>query len=593
MKTLKDLVINRKEFKPWSENITWATDGTLYLNTYPTITVGQPIFVKDIKGHSKHLFYLEELKVDSEIPNKLEFDIAEENTLLNSQPISYTRSCKPSPNCHDVFAVLTTNGNVLVCDKGKWGCYLDTPDTTHGLASRIYHSMEWSPDGHYLLAGNELGQLVVFKENTQADGIVSFEYNCIISLLPLIDQNLWVTNIKWTEDDTIIAILDDNSMFAITWDYSNIQKNTVMQLMASSRFKIVDFQKIKDYVVVTSSGYFHKINLIKNETSSLEIGPNDGYKIIPLGKTSDEVILLSNKTSCKLNLNEELNLLVDDVISPLLEKSVKKWNAVWNEYNKYETTLFIYGVAVSPDGYSLAILYDIEKISMKYRITSQLQYNIMFIPLNTSWELSNQATGFAKYQTYNIYDKMLPTNGELNLAKINEYRPNFDTNIDFKSYLQLILKDKVINNLLFLNFIGETTSIYLIRKLIYQYGLGHQNELVNEIDKAAFQSLSCVLEEASSINVDQVTIKGDYIEETFGFKDSTNTIISNDGNTWNRCAATLLPLLTTKVKICLVTKTRVIDITRDTQNEYGWFTKTLLEVFGDTSIYCGSKMKSS
>ena len=62
---------------------------------------------------------------------------------------------------------------------------------------------------------------------------------------------------------------------------------------------------------------------------------------------------------------------------------------------------------------------------------------------------------------------------------------------------------------------------------------------------------------------------------------------------WKRCAVSLLPLLTTKVKICPVSKTRIIDINKDSLNDYGWFSRTLLEVFNNNSIYCDTNMISA
>lgn len=68
---------------------------------------------------------------------------------------------------------------------------------------------------------------------------------------------------------------------------------------------------------------------------------------------------------------------------------------------------------------------------------------------------------------------------------------------------------------------------------------------------------------------------------------------SIEGNSWRRCSLTLLPLLTTNTKICPVSNQRIIDIKKDTLNDYGWFTKTLLEFFNDKSPYTSGNLNTS
>ena len=75
-------------------------------------------------------------------------------------------------------------------------------------------------------------------------------------------------------------------------------------------------------------------------------------------------------------------------------------------------------------------------------------------------------------------------------------------------------------------------------------------------------------------------------------RDSPETVTSTTNNTWRRCGVTLLPILTTQVKICPVSKKRVLDIKRDDVNNYGWFTRGLLETFNDRSIYSGTTLET-
>lgn len=575
--------MSRKEFQDWERNIIWGRDGTLYLTTFPDICIAQPIYRKDIDGNSKHLFHVQEysLKYD----NKFEFESADQNSLLNSQPVSFARVCKPSP-VDSLLAVLTSNLNVMIFKDRKLLMNLD--EDAKDLERRAYHSVEWSPDGNFIAIGNEKNELVIFSIERNSDGKIHYKHKSSIELGESLSCG-WVTHICW-DGDTIIACLNDSSVYLIGWEEPSYRK----QLKAASRFKIVDVCVMGKCVLITDSCHFHSFDLSSSESSNLILGPGDEFFIIPLQGAQNEVVLISNKTSCKVKLQQDLSLLPDDIVSPHLERKFKRWSAVSNEFSKYETTLLLHGISLSPDGYSVALVYSMERISMKYRIASEHQYKVIFIPLYDSWKISRRATGLAWYQTYQIYKSTLPLMDE----EVRDKSPDqtsYHVNMELKDYLKAFLNDKEMNNLRFFNFVEENPSIQLFRKTIFEYAVAKRSAITNPLDKASVQSLASVLRCSSPVESKIVEIKSEFLNETFDFKKNTDAdvIHSEQNHTWRRCAVTLLPVLTTKVKICPISNQRIIDIKRDTVNEYGWFTRTLLEVLNGESIYTGTTMATA
>lgn len=404
----------------------------------------------------------------------------------------------------------------------------------------------------------------------------------------------WVTHITWY-DDVLIAALSNNSVFSIT--FPSPSKDPVSRLLQiASRRKITDLQIVDNNVILTCPGYVHKINLRDYSISSLKTGSPENFHIIPLRYEKESTILLiSNKTSYKVVLGEGLNMTVDDIIAPYLEKKFKKWSTLWNEFNNYETSVVIHGVSLSPDGYSVAIIYNMERVAFKYKIASEQSFCIMFAPLYQSWRISEYADGLAWYQTYHIYDKSmpgLPDNFSTDKKLLNG---NYPISLDFKSYLKALVKSEEMRTIMFLNMTNEAPSVLSFQEALYEYVVNKTSELTNEFDLACVLSLAKILNRQAPIANGKLTMKSGLLEEDFDLKSfnaDPETVTSTTNNTWRRCGVTLLPILTTQVKICPVSKKRVLDIKRDDVNNYGWFTRGLLETFNDRSIYSGTTLET-
>ncbi|QLL31732.1 hypothetical protein HG536_0B05980 [Torulaspora globosa] len=579
MKLLKDLVITRKELQDSERNIVWARDGTLYITAYPDICIGQPIYRKEVSNNSKQLFHIKDYPL--ELENKFEFEGAGRNALLNSQPVSYTKLCKPCPTA-SFLAVLTSNLNVHIFKDQRLICNLDEPDKE--LERRAYHCVEWSPDGSSLAVGNERGEVVIYSLEDHADGSPHFTANKLIELGHDVATN-WIVGIDW-KDDKIIIMLDNNSIYMV--DFSKGGKLT--RLRAPSRLRLIDSCLLDKFLVYTDSCHLYRVDLEAEETSSLALTASDGFKIVPV-KGTETVIVISNKTSCKVQLKGELTLAPDEIVAPHLERKFKKWSIINNEFSNYEASVLIHGLALSSDGYSLAICYSMERATMKYKIASEHMFYITFVPLCHSWTISKYATGLAWYQCYQIYQCTLPSSA----SKEDIPTPTCDVNMSLRAYIRSLLNNEKMNSWRFFNFIDEHPSIVPFRRAIFDYAVAKSSEITNPIDKASIQSLASILRRDSPVTSDIVELRGEFITESFDFRtsDTPDYICSEQQHTWRRCFVSLLPILTTQVKVCPISNQRIIDIKKDNLNDYGWFTRTLLEELNEESVYTGTAMAAA
>ncbi|KAL3233627.1 Transcription factor tau 60 kDa subunit [Nakaseomyces bracarensis] len=579
MKLVRDLNVNRRDLNDWENGLEWSREGTLVLGTTPEITVAEPIYRRDIERNAKNMFQLRSCELPVE-ENALEFVQTGLNTLLNSDPASKVRATKPS-SVHNLLACLTTNGNCIIFENQLLATNITPTEGT--VESRTIHSVCWSPDDQYICLGNECGQLIIYSVH-ENEGSQRFTFNQERIIDTNIGPNNWITSIIW-ENCTIICSLLDNSVHRI----ENFEP--AQELKGASRFKINDMKIIHNHLLISTTGTLHSINLSTMNVLQTAFNNYESFHIIPLHHARENnvsAVLISNRNSIKIIIKDtDIIVQDDDIVSPHLEKKVKKWCTLFNEYNKYEVSLFIYGISLSPDGYSVAILFSIDRISLKYRIVSENRFYITFIPLYQSWSLTKSALGLAWYQTYCIYECAAPENLQLN---IKSELAQVDKSLPFKKYLDSLMDNEDIIKMQFSNFIQGQSDIRYILEAIYEFCTANKHSILNPLDRACISYISAILEREQPFEEEPFTIRGDHIEEHFSPQDvkDADIVISNENHTWKRCAITFLPLLTTKLKICPVTGRRIIDISNDKLNEYGWLTRTLLETYSSNSPYSGT-----
>lgn len=577
MKLLKDLIVARKEFHQIDSNLSWGMDGTLYMSSTSESTVGCPIYTRDMNRSSKKLFYVK--KQLYQVDNKLEHDRSRENIILNSDPEGYIKIFKPCPSNGDILATLTNNGNVIIYENDEPILNLDQSDKI--IEQRTYHCLSWNKEGTKLAVGNEDNQVIIFDINLEDKSYIALN-------IDMSDDNDWVTRLDWNEDG-LIASTSSSTVYYMT--FTDDEEITPKKILDPSRFKIEDILIINNFILITAHSHIYKYDVVNDSMVSQIIDPIFSYKLIPVFKR-DEVILLSGRDSQMIKLKDtELILYPDDIITPILTKRISRWNEFYNQSKKFEIMITIYGISLSPDQYTVAIMYRIERISFKFLIQSQEKRNIMFIPLYDDWKLSTNATGLAWYQTYNMYGKKLPITTDIIDSSI-------DTSLSFIDYLREMIKDESINKSMFENIIKpDELSLTLFRKTLLKYAEAHKEKINNDLDKLCITSLSDVINNENVLDIESdeiISMQGEFIKQNFNIKGNCNPMIitSKENIPWRRCSLTLLPLLTTNSKVCPVSKERIIDISKDTINEYGWFTRTLLEFFRNKSPFTGGTFGS-
>ncbi|KAH3902958.1 uncharacterized protein SCODWIG_01913 [Saccharomycodes ludwigii] len=612
MKLLKDLVLFRRELENWYDVLTWLPNGSLLINTQNELTLCQAIFKKNVEKSLKNLYFVKNLKLGNIESNKFEFEYDTfENTLLNSVPQSYVKRVKTN-FINGYLGVLTNNCNVLIYNN-EFEFIGNLDHDSKALQERIYHSLSWSPESvekeNLLVVGNECGQLIFFNENGK--------YVKTVSLLQEKNKNdcknIWVTDIMWDYMKYICCILSDNSVILYNFEagFSTIVK-------PANRFHVSEIKIVKNNFLLincTNELIFYSI-----ETGSLLKHTNHDNNYEPCNviiAENDQPYLLSDVRVFKLNLADEGNAIeisTAPMLSEALLKKYNKWNTIYNPNKQYNTNFSIHGCCKSPDGSMLAVLYNIDRNSLKYKTTSEYHYRISLIPLNGStWEVKSdlKGAGFLWYQAYNCYNGKLPRNVDTFPGSAEQHKETqdeekvvlHDTSCSFRTYLRKhVLKNNLeLKKLQFLSFI-EDSKLRIVKKycqLVYHYAIEHLAEITNPLDKACVTAMAQNIgSETPFPSLQDTLMRGKFISETFDFNmqnkdnitgeiESENIfkIVSIEGHEWMRCSITFLPLLSPALKYCPVTKLRMLDIKRDNENDYGWLTKTLLEECNSISIY--------
>lgn len=580
MKILKDLAVTRRDISDWSHSLSWTRDGSLIIETSPELTLAQPIFRTDVDNTLKNMFQLKSI----ELPmgdNAFEFEQSGRNTLINSDPSSTIRICKTS-NIMSWKACITSNANCLIYDNNN-NLYNITP-SEGSIESRSIHSICWHPEDKYICLGNEVGGLffyeIAFNDGPQQNVIFNLKHTISLNSK---SHDQWVTRIIWNDENHLVCSLSDNSLYIVR-DYTSVTK-----IKEATRHQIFDMVLAKDSILITCPGEFCCYQIANQILLHHPLEDYDPYYIIPLLHTKEQntqAILLSHNNGKRVMIGNGIQIETDSEISPIFAKKVKKWSTLYNELQKYDVNLNIFGVALSTDGYSVAILYNIERVSIKYTITSENKYNIILLPLYKTWNLSRAALGLSWYQTYQIYGKELPKN----LCSSKNSRIDYHLSFSFKDFLFFIINHQLTMQMQFNNFINDSSDINFVSRGLYDFGVSKIEDFENELDIACLNGIAGSLGLELPHKPIKFTMKGEHISETFisNNRSSPECMTSEENHTWRVCALTFLPILTMHVKICPVTNKRIINISKDQYNEYGWFTRTILEVFSTESVYSGT-----
>ncbi|KAL6941853.1 hypothetical protein ACO0QE_003012 [Hanseniaspora vineae] len=609
-----ELIISRREVQYWYDSLCWLDNGVFIINTQPHLTILKTKYqhsneLNDGNNNAdlplKDMLEMDSFVLDLEGQNKFKKEVDTfGNTLLNTEVESYPRQIISGAGGY--LAVITNHYNVLIYNQDfELLANLDLPPDGQPMdvaslfkfnKSRIFHCALWSSDSSFIAVGNENGEVVFF--DTCGGHIET------ISIVEGV--NIWVTHIAFSKDNMHLACgMADNSVVL-----HNRKSGETHQIKQQSRFALSDLKFVyksghsqdESVVLVTDAAQAHAYDIFSNDYSCSAL-QNLGYDQKTILKTNSGIYIFSCCGCVKVVIDEECKLTIqpEEKINTFLQKKIQRFNDMKNENNEYHTTMNLYGSCLSSDGSTLALIYTPELVALKYSILSSSSFKLSLIPLDECWQIEPNLSqsGGLWYQLYHAYNEALPQNyTSLLPSPQSADKCEFDIQLPFDEYLKkYVLQDNP--GLKFEVFVDQEQSmnkmLLLYCHCMYAYAQAHIETITNTLDAYCVQTVTELLGKASLLNADislKFDMKSEFITQSFDGK-APETKVQEDkwairslsSLEWKRCGITFLPLVSTALRVCPVTNTRFIDLTKDSLNEYGWFTKTILKTLGDESIY--------
>lgn len=612
-----ELVISRREVQYWYDSLCWLDNGIFIINTQPHLTILKTKYQLSHEQNQenntdmplKDMLEMDSFVLNLDGQNKFKKDVdTYGNTLLNTEVESFPRQIISGAGGY--LAVITNHYNVLIYNQDfELLVNLDLPLTEQPKdvaslfkfnKSRIFHCALWSSDLSFIAVGNENGAVLLFNIRGE-----------LMETIPVAeDKSIWVTHLALSEDNLYVACgLADNSVFL-----HNRKTGESHQIKKQSRFLLSDMKFVcatghrsgDTVVLVTDAAQIHAYDVSRNNYSC-SVLENLGYDQKKILKTKSSVYILSSCACVKVVVDEEckLSFQLEEKINTFLKKKIQKFNYIKNENNEYATKMDLYGSCLSRDGSTLALVYTPELIALKYSILSASSFKLSLIPLDESWQInpSFPQSGGLWYQIFHVYDKALPQNYQPLLASSQDNdNIKFDTGLPFNEYLRkYVLRENMGLKFEVLLDQGQSMNkiLLLYCKCLYVYAQSHMETITNTLDAFCVHTVTELLGDATLLDKKTLLkfdMKSEFITQSFDGRapetkvpEDTWAIRSLSNHEWKRCGITFLPLVSTALRVCPVTNTRFIDFTKDSFNEYGWFTKTVLETLGDESIYANVK----
>jgi transcription factor C subunit 8 len=583
-----DAVIQRAELSSLYDSLKWSPDGTIAVNTSGSLTLLKPKHVKgDVKTNSKNilndLFEVEKLDLDSLPRNNLylnEPDDERVSTLFSTTDIAITKfEWSPLSASYDSFlAVLTNRLSLLILRNGRVVQDLTSDiivETQDELDEFLFSTFEWArSDGGDLIlhTGLKSGHIRSYRclerEFEEFSFVKVSEYS-IVSVRSVGSQ--------------LIAVSSENEIFLVK------DEGSVSKIKEADRFKIDDVfvSSSKHEIYFSTFNKLSKIKLSDGSLTTLKIGIFSTSKILQSGV--NELLVVSETNTAKINI-EAFQQINDNVVEPLLQSRLNKWNAIFNDFNTKLYKIKVFGVDLNYNGNILAVLYEIQNVNgFRYKISSENTFKISFIPLDNN-NLENEASSLAIFQSFKL-------TGRFQEPKQLE-RQELDFSLELDNFLEsAVLQNPVLRSASITNLIvgGQDEKIRkLFAELIVKYVKANNLSFDNDIDKVVYNNLLLISNDNPLDNVpDEVTFKADSFTQTFNFNDNSDieSLHSKDGLVWTRCSLTFLPILTPNIKYDPVTERRIINFEKDELNEYGEFTKSILKL-NSVSLYSGSNYVS-
>jgi transcription factor C subunit 8 len=566
---LPELKLTRLELNDLQNSIHWSPDGTLVVNSMTELTFLTPNYTKNEVKTADPLFEVKKLTVNS-LPSNNFFAqrVGDErsSTFLTTLE-DYVVALKWSPlvNNESYLAVLTSQLSLVILKNREIFAQLNTTKkftTQNEFNQYRVHCFDWIEhyDNLSLIQGTHSGDLRIFDlTNGKEVEVIKVCDSPIVMLKTL--RNL------------IFAVSSSNEIF-------KVEQSEVQRLKTSDRFMIYDLYPQDDMVYYTTCSKITKLELFRRTAPiTLNTGLLTYTQIVP---SRDDLLLISETSSIKVD--SSFSIVPDDIISPVFFKRLQSWTRKYNDFNTKSVSLHKFGSTLNQDGNVLATIYELQHdATYKYIIASDRLYKVIFIPLYNNFE--GKGSSLANYHEFLF-------TGHIN--QVEQQDINLDFEVDFKIYLQRsVYRNSELSQLASKNLIFRDINHEIRKKyasLIVSYIDKNKISITNKIDEAVVASMRFFSGLHVIHEVKDVVIKGNAFSENFNFGNDqdTDTLVSATDHIWPRCAITFLPILTPFVKVDPATEKRVLDISRDSLNEYGPITKDILES-SDVCIYSGCR----
>lgn len=580
-----DAVLQRTELWQLYDVLQWSDDGSLAVNTSSQLTILKPKYVKDdvkinFKNITNTMFDTEKIELELLPRNNLYLnEIHDESvsTLFTTTDVAVSKfKWSPLSSTNETFlAVLTNRASLLVFKNGKLFVDLTSniiADAQAELNDNIVTSFDWfknSNNGLELITGLASG-------NT-----MSYSYD---------DGKFAISNRAKVAEQSIVSIKSFEHGYIAVGSTNEIfinQNNELKKLKGSDRFRISDILFLNNFIYFTTTTKLSRISIINQRLESIEIGLISTSKILQVSPS--ELIIVSDSRTIKINV-ESFEQINENIIEPIIQNRLNKWNANFNDFNTKIFKLKVFGVDLNYSGNIMAILYEIQNVNgFKYKISSENTFKISFIPINSN-NFNNEPSSLAIFQNYKLTGNLQSFNNSSN------GNSELDLSLNMKEYLNAIMFNNTnLKNAAIQNLISGNQDA-LIRKSFAELIINYiqKNNIIfhNDIDKIVYNNYLSILGHSANDPTFQkeITFKTNSFEQTFNFTENNldlEKIKSTDGIIWTRCSLTFLPILTPNVLADPVTEKRIIDIKRDSLNSYGDFTKSILDL-NFISLYSGS-----
>lgn len=582
---VSDAIIQRIDLQDSTDNLQWADDGTITITSTGQLTILKPKYQKDEVRSANKLFEIQKIDIESFPRNNLyTSQPADEVTSTNfSSTDDFIVKSLWSPlssSKEALLAILTGSRSVHILKHGEIKYTVNksiTYDTQLEFSEAFTYSLEWLKIGNslYLLTGQGSGTIKIYKINDdelQEQGSLK-----TIEGTPIL-------NLK-ASSKFLVATNSDNEIFVFRDPLSEVSE--AEKIKEKNHCIIYDVYLSDKYFFYSTANIFHKIDLESSSNIRSEVTTDiyEHCKIIPNGSG---FLLLSTKNS--VQIDKQLRASKDNKVSAAKAKRINKWNSKFDSFSLKNTKLRVYGADYNFSGNLLALLYEVDHdMGFKYKITSENVFKIAFIPLENNF--SQLGSSLAVYQEFIL-------SGSFPEVKVEASESQNGKPLPLESYLRnTVLTDSKISELIAKNIVSRDQDTEIktrYAQLLVDFVTKNKLKFDNSLDKATYKYILQLVCKEFEEKIGAIEFASDIFQEAFNWdnNDDPEILVSESGHTWNRCAITFLPVISEGVKIDPVTQRRIIDISKDNANNYGFFTKAILKNLNEVCIYSGCRYES-